>query len=362
MLNLQSFTRFNGRVMKNKNICGVFLLIVALFGLASPSTAQSDLSSMRWMSIDAHLESMLQKHDLDGLSLVVGWGDNVSYTRYLGGDKPETIRVSASATKLVTSSVLLSLVDQGFIELDARVSETLPHLKEQYPDVTLRQMLAHTSGMGQTHGLTHPHDMPFERSAITMAIHVPVNTPGQKVSYGGAGFATAGFLAVKSTGKSWHELFEEYVSSPLDFQESYFTNPNAPARRTGVRNPNLSGGMMVSSRDYQKLLSALTKSNSRFLKQTTLTDMFSLQFPDADRSEMPGPIPENGGTGLGVWCENIRDDETCGLVHSLGAYGAMPWIDFDAERYGILLLEGENLRELLPDLRRLQELVHQAAN
>ncbi|MEL6370204.1 MAG: serine hydrolase domain-containing protein [Pseudomonadota bacterium] len=356
----QSIKPLVARARRRKNLYGGVFSIAFLFFLASPAFAQSDPSRERWSEIDAHLESMLKRHELDGLSLVVGWGDEVSYSRYLGKDAPETVRVAASATKLVTASVLLSLVERGVIDLDEPAAEKLPHLKEQYPDITLRQMLAHTSGMGETHGLTHPHNIPFERSVMAMSIHVPVNRPGRKVSYGGAGFATAGLLGVTSTGRAWHDLYDQYVASPLGLQDSYYTNPNAPARRAGVRNPNLSGGMMVSSRDYQKLLAALTRDHRSLLKKRTLTEMFSLQFPEADRSEMPGPIPDDGGTGLGVWCEKIRDDGSCGLVHSLGAYGALPWIDFDAEVYGILLLEGESLRELLPDLRRLQEIVHQA--
>jgi len=347
----------NQFLSRQAQIAARYFAVLSLILMPQVATAQEPITTSNWGAVNRHLEEMMERHELDGLSFVAGWGDRVHHELYLGSDDASTVRVAASATKLVTASVLLSMVDKGLIDLDEPAAGTLPHLRKLFPAVTMRQMLSHTSGMGETHGLTHPHDIPFEQSAEIMAIHVPVNKPAAKISYGGTGFATAGLLAVTKTNKPWRTLYEEHIAEPLGLQDSYYTNPNAPDRARDVLNPNLSGGMMISSRDYRRILAALTREENALLQPETAKAMFSLQFPQADRTDMPGPIPRDGGTGLGVWCEGPRSDNSCGSVHSLGAYGAMPWIDFEAETYGFLLLQGANLRALLPDLRKLQELV-----
>jgi CubicO group peptidase (beta-lactamase class C family) len=304
---------------------------------------------------------MMERHDLDGLSLVVGFGDEVYHERYLGDDRPDTVRVAASATKLVVAATLLTLVDDGHLTLDTRASSYLAYLQPRYRDVTLRHMLAHTSGMSEDHGLDQDHAVPLWVSAHALSLTLPLNPPGGQVNYGGAGFANAGLLAETATGTGWRDLFAHRIAGPLGLEDTYFSHPTSPGRQLDSVNVNLSGGLLISSRDYRRILASLTGGGTRILSPSMVAEMTRHQSANADRSDMPGPIPADGGTGLGVWCEDIRIDGSCGLVHSLGAYGALPWIDYEAGVFAVLLMEGESLRELLPDLRELQRRVREAA-
>ena len=53
----------------------------------------------------------------------------------------------ASVAKAFSGATALSLVDQGVLSLDDTIGERLPELPAEWADVTLRQLLNHTSGM-----------------------------------------------------------------------------------------------------------------------------------------------------------------------------------------------------------------------
>ena len=53
----------------------------------------------------------------------------------------------ASVAKAFSGATALSLVDEGVLSLDDTIAERLPELPEAWGEVTLRQLLNHTSGL-----------------------------------------------------------------------------------------------------------------------------------------------------------------------------------------------------------------------
>ena len=49
--------------------------------------------------------------------------------------------------KAFSGATALSLVDEGVLSLDDAIAERLPELPEAWGEVTLRQLLNHTSGL-----------------------------------------------------------------------------------------------------------------------------------------------------------------------------------------------------------------------
>ena len=53
----------------------------------------------------------------------------------------------ASVAKAFSGATVLSLVDEGVMSLDDTIAQRLPELPAAWGDVTVRQLLNHTSGL-----------------------------------------------------------------------------------------------------------------------------------------------------------------------------------------------------------------------
>jgi CubicO group peptidase (beta-lactamase class C family) len=99
----------------------------------------------------------MKKHAIPGVALgmihrgkryIKGYGvTNVDYPTPVDGD---TLFRIGSTTKTFTGTAAMRLVEQGKLDLDARVREYLPHFATSQPSVasrvTVRQLLNHSAG------------------------------------------------------------------------------------------------------------------------------------------------------------------------------------------------------------------------
>ena len=72
----------------------------------------------------------------------------------LGTDEPPEVEDHmriASVAKAFSGATVLSLVDEGVMSLDDTIAQRLPELSEAWGEVTLRQLLSHTSGAARLH-------------------------------------------------------------------------------------------------------------------------------------------------------------------------------------------------------------------
>ncbi len=125
-----------------------------------------------------------------------------------------------SITKVWTTTVVMQLVDEGRLDLDAPLVEVLPELRLSEPEVTkqvtMRHLLTHTSGIdGDVFTDTGRGDECLERYAAQLA-DVAQNHPlGATWSYCNSGFALAGRVIEKLTGMSWDAAMRERLFTPL---------------------------------------------------------------------------------------------------------------------------------------------------
>lgn len=141
---------------------------------------------------------------------VVVVGDAVRYADADGTLLPAGERVAmtadtvfdvASLTKLFTATVLMRLVEDGLVALDAPIAEHLPSFRSsERRRVTLRHLLSHTSGLPALLRLwtDHPDRASRRHAVLGAALERP---PGTSFVYSDVGFLVAGFLAEKVTGR-----------------------------------------------------------------------------------------------------------------------------------------------------------------
>jgi len=125
-----------------------------------------------------------------------------------------------SITKVWTTTLVMQLVDEGRVELDAPVRRYLPELaladRAAAESITVRMLLTHTSGIdGDFFQSTGRGDDAVERYVLACAALPQLHPPGALWSYCNAGFVLAGRIVEKLRGCTWDEALRRHLLAPL---------------------------------------------------------------------------------------------------------------------------------------------------
>ncbi|GAA4533306.1 hypothetical protein GCM10023192_26550 [Amycolatopsis samaneae] len=125
-----------------------------------------------------------------------------------------------SISKVWTTTVVMRLVDEGLLDLDAPVLDVLPELKLADPvvaaKVTMRHLLTHTSGIdGDVFTDTGRGDDCLERYVGELDQAAQNHPMGATFSYCNSGFTLAGRVIEKLTGQVWDVAMGERLFGPL---------------------------------------------------------------------------------------------------------------------------------------------------
>lgn len=164
-----------------------------------------------------------------------------------------------SNTKSFVATVILQLVAEGKVELDAPVERYLPGVVHGNGNdgnrVTVRQLLQHTSGLPDylpsgdpsatadseklepdTEAARWQRYTPEDLVAIAMAMP-PLYEPGAKAVYTNTNYILLGMLIERVTGQSAAAAINARIIEPLGLRDTYFPAPGD----TGLRSPHPRG-------------------------------------------------------------------------------------------------------------------------
>lgn len=154
---------------------------------------------------------------------------------------PDTKFRLGSITKQFTATLVMQLVDEGKLELNAPVTRYLVNYPAQTGNkITLHQLLNHTSGIV---GYTEiPSWGATVRNPYTPTAFLEVFSkldllfePGTKFSYSNSGYFLLGVILEQVTGKSYEKLLHERILAPLGMNNSGYdsTRPLLSKRAAG---------------------------------------------------------------------------------------------------------------------------------
>jgi CubicO group peptidase (beta-lactamase class C family) len=138
-----------------------------------------------------------------------------------------------SMTKAMTATMLSTLVQEEKLSWDMTMTQAFPAIASvmdsRYRDVTLEQLLTHTSGLaGYTTDREWATIPPFtgtpaqQRQAFArMLLTRPPFGPAGIYRYSNAGYAVAAAIAERVTGKTWEQLMQQRVFGPLKIRAAY---------------------------------------------------------------------------------------------------------------------------------------------
>jgi hypothetical protein len=175
----------------------------------------------------------------------------------------------ASITKLLTGVLMMQFVEQGLIDLDEPVSKYINEL-EGNNKLTIRNLFTHTSGLHFAGEWASDWNVSLENQVAHILPFVEV---GKSFSYNRVGYALAGKIIERITGKAVPYLFQENIFSPLGMSSAY--------------SDNTYGGLYCSSIDLAKfgqmLLNKGTYNGFKLFSQHTFEKMLPIKVMVGDR-------------------------------------------------------------------------------
>jgi CubicO group peptidase (beta-lactamase class C family) len=231
---------------------------VADGGLNTASAKDCGIDPVRWRRVVELCEELTSRDLLPALSVCVVRGDRclepLAFGRRRLADTgstltPEDRFVIASLTKPVVAMGVLTLVEQGRIGLNDRVSEYLPEYRDAPKrPTTVRHLLTHTSGLPDSlpnnFALRQAH-APFSgfvKGACEIALDFP---PGRGVQYQSLGYALLGEIINRVSGQPFYQFLKESFFDPLGMTSTTL-GPVAPSVAQPIVEirvpPEMSGG------------------------------------------------------------------------------------------------------------------------
>ncbi|OLZ46982.1 serine hydrolase domain-containing protein [Amycolatopsis keratiniphila] len=222
---------------------------------------------------------------------------------------------AASITKTFVAVVVLQLVAEGKVRLDAPIDRYLPGLVHGNGNdgtkITVRQLLQHTSGIYNylrdldLEEWRHRGAEPEELVAIGLA-HPPLFAPGTDWSYSNTNYIIAGMLIEKLTGRSVAGEIRSRITGPLGLRDTSLPSrgdenlpyPHARGYGPGPTDytefdpsaAGASGGLISTGADLNRFYGALV--DGRLLPRAQLAEM---------QRTVPAPVGLPGAEyGLGI--------------------------------------------------------------
>jgi CubicO group peptidase (beta-lactamase class C family) len=141
--------------------------------------------------------------------------------------RPDTLFPIGSISKVYTAVLVMTLVDEGKLDLDAPVITYLPDLRltdtRTRDTVTLRHLLSHQSGFfGDYYDDFGMGDDALARCVANFGALRQLTAPGELWAYCSSGFMLAGRVIEVVTGQPFEVAMRERVFAPLGLNHSFF--------------------------------------------------------------------------------------------------------------------------------------------
>lgn len=349
------------------------LLAPLAFALALPLLA----AEPKLPGVAAAIQPSLDAHDIAGaVTLVIAKDKTVHFETHGFADvatqRPltaDTMFNIMSMTKPVTATAILMLQDEGKLSVADPVAKYLPEFAAlktpsgQPANLTITQILTHTSGLGEASG-------PAAQAAKTLADLVPLwltapmkYEPGAKWQYTQSGINAAARIVEIVSGQTFPAFLHTRLFGPLGLthtthyptagQLPLVATPYAKNKTTGAldavvatppapgtRPPTGNAGLYSSARDYarfcQMLLNGGSLDGHRYLSPTALKFLTTPQTGDLPtgffQNDTYGQRGANYGWGLATCIlktphEGVAAMLSPGTYGHGGAWGTQAWID-----------------------------------
>ncbi|WP_224365617.1 serine hydrolase domain-containing protein [Hyalangium versicolor] len=173
---------------------------------------------------DDYLHAVMEKNQVPGVALAIVRDGKVEQLSAYGlADLESGVEVGvetsfqmASATKVFTGTLVMLLVQEGKLDLDAPLSKYLSDAPEAWKAMTIRHLTAHASGLkdlSDEESSTATVGERYEAAKKTALAY----SPGERSEYSLTDFVVLAHVLEKLTGERFEELLRSRIFQPLGF-------------------------------------------------------------------------------------------------------------------------------------------------
>ncbi len=222
---------------RSRRNASILLASATLF--VSPLAAKAGGASdgVDFAAIDAYIEAEMRADRVPGVALAIVRGGEFLHLRGYGDDgagrlvSPRTGFILGSMSKAFTAVLVMQLVEQGKLTLDAPVQTYLPWFEVADPEasgrITVRHLLHHTSGLATSVGRAPAGRASLFDHVRALAEAELVHAPGEVHEYSSANYLVLGAVIEQAGGRSFAEQVRKGIFEPLGMSHSFTSPPSA---------------------------------------------------------------------------------------------------------------------------------------
>ncbi|MHC4416854.1 MAG: serine hydrolase domain-containing protein [Planctomycetota bacterium] len=310
------------------------LLVAALpvlGGVAGSVYAQPALPAGFADDVSDFARTVMEVFEIPGLAIAVTRADEVVYAEAFGVRNVETgeplgarsLFHMASVSKPFVATAIVQLAEKGKLDLDAPVVTYLPYFElndPRFTQITIRQVLNHTSGMPDV--TDYEWDKPqydegaAERYVRSFKDRELLFSPGERFQYSNLAFDMLGDLIAKVSGEPFEVYVKKNILDPIGMANSTFLYPetNEALRTTG------------HTWDLNPIASDIYPYNRRHAPSSTLNagvvEMTSWVFVNLNRGQWNGKRILDEASHELLWTPTVQAgaNTRVGLSWFLGEY------------------------------------------
>jgi D-alanyl-D-alanine carboxypeptidase len=311
------------------------LTLMACAAVVAPAPAAAQVSQSLQARLQAKLDSLVESSLVPGATVGVALPDGTSFgvaagladTTVSEPMTPDSRMLQGSVGKTYFGAVALQLVAEGRLDLDAKLEDflgdepwfdRLPNAR----DITIRQMMKHTSGIVRYEmAPAFLEDLsadpmreytPEERLAYLFDSEAPF-AAGEGWDYADTNYILLGMVMERVTGTPAYDEVRRRVLEPLGFENTVpSASPDVPGLVQGYAGPGnpfggadamLEGGRMVINPQFEWAgggFASTTEDLARWIKDVHEGRAFDPALLEEARDGVPAPLGPQGRYGLGV--------------------------------------------------------------
>lgn len=270
--------------------------------------------------IDETVKRLMRAGNVSGLALALISESKVSYLKAYGmadvaesrALQTDTVMYGASLTKAAFAYMVMTLVQEGLIDLDRPISEYLPRPLDQYEDYsdlasderwrmwTLRMLLSHQAGL--------PNWRWFSESQKLEILF----EPGSRYAYSGEGIQVVQMTLEEGLGLNVNELMQKRVfdrfgmhqTSMLwreDFRSNFARGYDESGKNLGHnmrQSVRAAGSMDTTITDFAAFLAGVLRGEG--LSREVRSEMLGVQVKVTSRHQFPTQFPVDTDANEGI--------------------------------------------------------------
>jgi CubicO group peptidase (beta-lactamase class C family) len=203
-----------------------FLLLILTISVACSAQETGNV----YRALDQVVLNELKETNTPGAAVAIVKQDRIVYRKGFGISDvesgspvtPEMLFRIGSITKMLTATVLVSLSEEGKIDLDKPIGDFVKGLDQRLSQVTAHQLLSHSAGLiDYAHTCCAQEDTALaEQIRNSKDADIFFTEPGKLFSYSNPGYHIAGYIVQELIRKPYADAMKEKLFEPLGMKHT----------------------------------------------------------------------------------------------------------------------------------------------